>query len=189
MLQNEYFFEKSCKIAAASGLCLCPNPIRLQRLGFSHPDLRVITPAYWYSFVECVSNVKRILLLRKITKVTNSKCSAFAYSALLRQFFSSNSAAFVGGNAKIFLPQVQGTLATPLLEAHQHTLQSFKSQNCSVSFETLLYFSKFWSRRSKVSCRVYTCRFDNQVPNGKLVKSTFLLSSSGLTTRYRTESL
>jgi len=27
-------------------------------------------------------------------------------------------------------------------------------------------------------CRVYTCRFNNQVPNGKLVKSTFLLSSS-----------
>jgi len=27
-------------------------------------------------------------------------------------------------------------------------------------------------------CRVYTCRFDNQVPNGSLPKSNFLLSSS-----------
>jgi len=24
-------------------------------------------------------------------------------------------------------------------------------------------------------CRVYTCRFDNQVPNGKLVKKSFLV--------------
>jgi len=24
-------------------------------------------------------------------------------------------------------------------------------------------------------CRVYTCRFDNQVPNGKLVKKYFLV--------------
>jgi len=31
---------------------------------------------------------------------------------------------------------------------------------------------------SRNLCRVYTCSFDNQVPNEKLVKSTFRLSSS-----------
>jgi len=48
-------------------------------------------------------------LLRKL-KVTNSKDSTFASSALLRLLFTSNSAVFVGGAA----PRAQGTLATPL---------------------------------------------------------------------------
>jgi len=62
------------------------------------------------------SSVKRILLLRKITDITNSKFSAFASSALLHLFFTSNSAVFVGAGAKIFLLKVQGTLATPLIK-------------------------------------------------------------------------
>jgi len=37
----------------------------------------------------------------------------FASFALLRIFFTSNLAAFVGGGSKRFCPQTQGTLATP----------------------------------------------------------------------------
>jgi len=43
-------------------------------------------------------------LLRKVTEVTNSKCSALVSSARLRLFFISNSAVFVDGVQKYFSP-------------------------------------------------------------------------------------
>jgi len=44
-----------------------------------------------------------------------SKYSAFAFCALLYQFFNSNSGSFVeGGRKNISCPRAQGTLATPL---------------------------------------------------------------------------
>jgi len=42
--------------------------------------------------------------LEKVTEVKHSKCSTFAYSAILRLFFNLNSAVFVGKGAKIFFP-------------------------------------------------------------------------------------
>jgi len=64
--------------------------------------------------------VKGILLLRKIAEVTNSKCSAFASSVLLRLFFTSNSTVLIDESARIiFFTRAQGTVATPLL-SHKH---------------------------------------------------------------------
>jgi len=66
----------------------------LQRLGALSPDPSVLAP-----LLLLLCRVRfYILLLRKITKVTNSKCSTFASTA--RLFFSLNTAVFVGGSAK-----------------------------------------------------------------------------------------
>jgi len=62
----------------------------------------LLLPPTAYTFVECASKVKRILLRqKKITKVTSSKSSAFASSVLLRLIFTSNSAVFVSESIKI----------------------------------------------------------------------------------------
>jgi len=99
MPKNAYFLKKSCKIAAAtaSGIARTPSCIRLAEISALRPE-RFYYYLLIYNFVavRCYS-VKRILLLRKITEITNSKCSAFASSTLLRLIFlTSNSAAFVG---------------------------------------------------------------------------------------------
>jgi len=54
MLKNAYILEKTVKFAAASG-----SP---------PPDLRIITLAYYYSFVEFVSNAKCVYYPKKRTK-------------------------------------------------------------------------------------------------------------------------
>jgi len=64
------FCIKSSKIAAASRV----RPRTLMdsgdwRIHYPH----VVTSAYWYSSVECSSSFKHIILLRKITEVTNNK--------------------------------------------------------------------------------------------------------------------
>jgi len=56
---------------------------------------------------ECVSSVKRITLLWKITEVTNSKCSSFASSAPMHLFFTPSR------SAKCICPRMQGIPATP----------------------------------------------------------------------------
>jgi len=42
------------------------NRCSVYPLASEPPAFRTVTPAYWYSFFECVSSIKRILLLRKI---------------------------------------------------------------------------------------------------------------------------
>jgi len=62
-----------------------------KRGGVPSPDFRADNiPAYWYSFVECVSGVKRIL-----TEIINSECFAFC------AYFSLQTAVCIGGGAKI----------------------------------------------------------------------------------------
>jgi len=104
--------------------------------------LRTVTSAYWYSFVECVSSIKRILLLRKITEVTNSICSVLLFPRL---FFPSNSAAFVGRGA---FYRAQGTCsyaggvasgskcpgAQVFIGAHQHTFCSYSKTRFKQKF-------------------------------------------------------
>jgi len=60
--------------------------------------------------------MRRFILLKKVQN-NACQCSAFAFSALLYLFFTSNSAVFVdgeGGYKNIFCFRAQGTLATPL---------------------------------------------------------------------------
>jgi len=55
-----------------------------------------------------------------------SKYFAFASSALLNQFFNSNSVSFVEGWRKnISCPKAQGTLATPLVPTRQPSAALF----------------------------------------------------------------
>jgi len=51
----------------------------------------------------------------KSTEVTNSKCNAYASSALMHLFFTSNFAVFVGEGAKIVLSPGVDNLAMPLI--------------------------------------------------------------------------
>jgi len=99
-------FEKSCKIAEASG-SLPPNPRWPTAAGGSDPRPRLcallLSPTA-IAFVEHVSSVGRTLLLRKITDVTHSKYFHFAFSALSSLLFTSNSAVFLMGGKNIFAP-------------------------------------------------------------------------------------
>jgi len=82
-------------------------------LNSGHWGLRPQTPALLLfpnvvAFVECVSialNI-RYYCTSKITKVTHHKCFGFVFPRLLLlqlvPIFTSNSAGFVGGGAKIF---------------------------------------------------------------------------------------
>jgi len=69
----------------------------------SAPRRRVVLPLTLTTFV-CVSSAELLLLLSKRNKSNNSKGFAFASYALLRQFFTLNSAAFVGEGAIFLLP-------------------------------------------------------------------------------------
>jgi len=54
MLKNAYFLEKKTVKVVSTPFCL-------RRLGVPPPELRVVTPAYYYNVVELVSNAKCIL--------------------------------------------------------------------------------------------------------------------------------
>jgi len=89
MIKNAYFGgKKTVKIVSVSGA--------------PPPDPRFVTPAYYYNFVEFVSNAKCIIIPLKKETSNYSKCSAFASSALL-PIFHSNSLSFVERGARIFL--------------------------------------------------------------------------------------
>jgi len=60
MLKNAYLLKKiSVKIASASG---APEPPFASGGWGSAPDPRVVTPAFYYNFVEFVSIAKYVLL-------------------------------------------------------------------------------------------------------------------------------
>jgi len=79
LLKNAYFLEKSVKITSASRAPL-QNPRLLPATA------RVVTPAYYYNFVEFVSSAKCVLYSKHTKQNSYSKCSAFASSALLHLF-------------------------------------------------------------------------------------------------------
>jgi len=90
------------------------KPVDLRRRR-APPHTRVVTLAWCYIYVKCVTCVKPIILLRKITEVTNSKCSSFASSTPLHLFSLQLCGWFllIGGQ-NYFCPYLQGTPATPL---------------------------------------------------------------------------
>jgi len=155
MLKNANNFENiNCKIAAASG----DPPLNThwpRRVGNPLPKPRVIIPAYRCNFFDCITSVIRILLLRKITKVTKSECSASVSVALLRLFFTSNSAVFVHGGATIFLSPAAKypSYATEKLEYYMFLIFNSQPANlkhfvdesylccCKYSFITICTFN------------------------------------------------
>jgi len=60
----------------------------LRRLGAPLLRLRIVTSAYYYSFVEFISSAKSVYFPHKKNKITTVKfkCSVFASSALLHLF-------------------------------------------------------------------------------------------------------
>jgi len=90
--------KKTVKIASMSGT---PTP-----------DLRVVTPADYYNFVEFVSHATCVLLLSK----KNKKTTIFVVFLLLPHFctyFSLQTQRFLlTGTQECFCPRAQGTLAT-----------------------------------------------------------------------------
>jgi len=95
------FEKKSWKIAAASGDPPL-NPVNLRRLELRSQTSTLLLSPTVVVCVKCVSSIEHTLL-RKITEGTHSKCFCFGFSALSCLFFTSNSAVFVGGCAKMFL--------------------------------------------------------------------------------------
>jgi len=55
MLKNAFFGEKTVKIRLNVRESATNTPVCLWRLGAPPSDLRVVTPAYYYNFVEFVS--------------------------------------------------------------------------------------------------------------------------------------
>jgi len=87
MLKVRIFLEKKTKNRLSVGGPASEPPFSS---GGSSPDPRVVSPAYHYNFVQFVSSAKCVF-------------SAFASSALLHLFFTSNSGAFVDGGRKNIL--------------------------------------------------------------------------------------
>jgi len=85
MLKNAYFWRKIVTIASALG-DPPPNP-RLP------PGPRCFAPSPF------LAQIMRFITLKK----NYSKCSAFAFSALLHLFFTSNSVFLLTEGARIFL--------------------------------------------------------------------------------------
>jgi len=55
------------------------------------------------AFFECVSSIERNLLLRITIEITHSKCFGFVFPRF-HAYFSLQTAVFVGGGVKVFLP-------------------------------------------------------------------------------------
>jgi len=112
LLKNKNYFLKNSKnrlsvepLFASGGWGLRPRP-------------RIITPVYYYNFVEFIPSDKSDFYPLQKKQNNYSKCSAFASSILFHLFFTSNSVVFVdGGYKNTSCPRAQETLATPLLEA------------------------------------------------------------------------
>jgi len=106
MLKNAYNLEKTIKIVSASG-DPPPSP-RLPLRCYSRLLLQFSRAAFLV--------LNAFIPLRK--KQNNySKYSAFASSAILHAFFTSNSVVFMTERKNISCPRVQDTLATPLVAA------------------------------------------------------------------------
>jgi len=65
MLKNAYFLGKNCKNRLSVGGPPPPPPLTSRGLGAALPDLHVVTPAYYYNFVEFVSSGKCILFKKE----------------------------------------------------------------------------------------------------------------------------
>jgi len=94
------FWEKTVKIVSASGAL--PSDPR----AFIPPTITTLTSSFL---------VLNAFYSAKKEPNNYSKCSAFAYFALLHLYFCLNSVSFVeGGRKNIPCPRAQGTQATPL---------------------------------------------------------------------------
>jgi len=89
MSKNAYFLEKKAvKLPQCPG-APPPNPRWPPAAGHSAPRSPRCYSTYWYRFVESTFLAWTYFITSKNnTEVTNSKCYAFASSALLRLFFS-----------------------------------------------------------------------------------------------------
>jgi len=92
--------EKNAKIASASR-APPPNPRWPPAAGASPPDLRVVTPAYYYNFVKFISSAKFGLLPLK----KNKFCIFQIFAAIFH--FKLCSFCWQGAQ-KYFLPQGAG---------------------------------------------------------------------------------
>jgi len=92
--KNAYFLEKSYKLSVASGSTPEP-PLASGSCGF-----RPRSP-HCYSRLAGIDLSSVYLALNVFYYFEHSKCAAFASSAVLRLFFTSNSTVFVGGGVKI----------------------------------------------------------------------------------------
>jgi len=107
------FCGKTVKIVSASGDPSL-NSVSLRRLEDPPPYPRVVTPVYYYNFIELVSSGKYILFHSRKNQVTTANDQP-----LLLQHFCTyvliQTVSFVeGGRKNISCPRAKGTLATPL---------------------------------------------------------------------------
>jgi len=102
MLKNAYCLEKTAKTLQRRGL---QTPVCLRRLRIRPPDLSVVTPTYYYNYVEFVSSAKCVLLAFKKGQNSSTVNSAFASSALLQLFSLQTLSILLTGAQEYFLPQ------------------------------------------------------------------------------------
>jgi len=122
MLKNAYFW-KNCK-KPLQRQSIPRTPVCLRRLGV---ELLVFLFSPTITTLSSSFLALNVFYSPQKEKNNYSKCFAFASSALLHLFFTSNSPIFyfklllqillvfvVRGRKNIFCPRAQGTLATPL---------------------------------------------------------------------------
>jgi len=84
--------------------------------GAPPPDPRVVVSAYYYNFVEFMSNAECVLLPSKKNKITTVNVRFLLLSHLSRIFHFKLCTFFDRGRKNISCPRAQGTLATPAEE-------------------------------------------------------------------------
>jgi len=102
------FWKKNCKSRLSVGGSAHETPFASGGWDLP-PDPHVVTPAYYYNFVEIVSSAKMRFITLLKDQNNYSIRSAFASSALMHLFFTSNSVVFVDGESKnVSCPRAQG---------------------------------------------------------------------------------
>jgi len=101
MLKNAYFLEKNCKNRLSVGSSAPEPPFMLPSAGGSAPGPSVVTPAFYYDFVELYSTAIHFITLEKKQKIITVNVLLL----LLLHFCRCKN---------IFCSRAQSTLAAPL---------------------------------------------------------------------------
>jgi len=108
MLKMRYFLGKNCKNRLSVGGSAPESPFAS---GGSDP--RVVTPAYYYNFVEFISSGECILSRLKKKQVTTANVLLCVFRTFSPIIFNSNSVSFVAREHKnISCPRAHPSYAT-----------------------------------------------------------------------------
>jgi len=137
IILNVRIFANILLRSCISDFCFPPNNvIRYYRQLWASPQTpTLLSPPTVATFLKCISSAKRVLLLSKKNKSkSQQQMFCICISCAFAPISTLNSAVVLVGAKKYFLPQGQGTLATPL----------FVCQSLTKLCQNLISIDKVW---------------------------------------------